>query len=107
MSATPGPWKIKGPSRLDPGRSDGGDFAILDSAGKIIAETFNKVGHDEFRPAEANARFIESAWPVSDALLGLLSKLGEANLTPEQCAIVAAACDEASAALIASGRVMG
>lgn len=57
--------------------------------------------------SEANARLIAAAPRVSDALFNLLVVLGQAGLTPEQHAVVGAACDEASAALIESGRVMG
>lgn len=46
---------------------------------------------------------------LADALWSLLVALGKhtADMTPAQLADICPACDEASAALIASGRVMG
>lgn len=57
--------------------------------------------------SESNARLIAAAPDLSDALLNLLTALGQANLTAEQTAVIAEACEAASQALIKSGRVTG
>lgn len=56
---TPGPLTITGPSGgIRHGRfqvDDGGDYAIIDSAGKIIGEAIRLVAECDERPAQANA----------------------------------------------------
>jgi hypothetical protein len=55
---TPEPWIISGPSPgIGKGIDDGGDYAII-AGGHIIGETIHLVDHNEYRPAEANARRI-------------------------------------------------
>lgn len=72
---TPGPWTITGPGKYIPGFSDGGDYAIEDAAGQIIAEAIHQVDRSEFRPAEANARLIAAAPEMLEALRRSLSWL--------------------------------
>lgn len=64
---TPFGLTIKGPGRSIPSFSDGGDYALLDHDGAIIAEAFHHVSYatsdDEgTRPAEANARRLAAGW---------------------------------------------
>lgn len=60
---TPGPLIVKGPSKPTADTPEGGDYAILDADGQIIAETFRAVcpGEKGLRPAEANARLFAAA----------------------------------------------
>ena len=51
---TPGPWKIKGPDRVE------GDYAIL-ADGFIIAQAYKQTDDDRFEPVDANARLIAAA----------------------------------------------
>ncbi len=78
---TPGPRSTKGPSRPGPEAPDGGDFAVTDRDGEIIAEAFRRVGRDEdaVRPAAANAALMAAADPDTiRALLGERDALREA-----------------------------
>ncbi len=96
VSATPGPW------RYLPG-GQGQEYPIVQrgrSGGFVVAD-------EDIVRAHADALLIAAAPRMSDALWSLLVAVGQLSLTPEQRAIVAAACDEASAALIESGRVLG
>lgn len=78
---TPGPRSTKGPSRSRPESPEGGDFAVMDRDGEIIAEAFRRVGRDEdaVRPAAANAALMAAADPDTiRALLGERDALREA-----------------------------
>lgn len=55
------------------------DFALLDSEGEIIAETFGRVDTNKRRPAEANARLFANAPELWAALEALVAP----NHTPE------------------------
>lgn len=88
---TPGPW------RFVPWHIEEGPPAVRCAEGWIVATT----------ASDDDARFIAAAPRLSDALWSLLVAVGQLGLTPEQRAAVVAQCDEASAALIESGRVMG
>ena len=69
---TPGPWQVRGPSKV-PGRKDmTGDFAIV-SNGKIIAEAFFQIAKEYYAPAEANARLIAAAPDLLKILKRLLA----------------------------------
>lgn len=76
MAYTPGPLDIAGPS---PGRQrgidDGGDWAVVDERGYIIAEAYRQLSYSIFAPAEANARLIAAAPELLEALKGLLKRL--------------------------------
>lgn len=71
---TPGPRSTKGPSRSRPESPEGGDFAVMDRDGEIIAEAFRRVGRDEdaVRPAAANAALMAAADP--DTIRALLAE---------------------------------
>lgn len=71
---TPGPRSTKGPSRPRPEAPEGGDFAVTDRDGEIIAEAFRRVGRDEdaVRPAAANAALMAAADP--DTIRALLDE---------------------------------
>ena len=71
---TPGPWMSSLPARPTPDAPEGGDCAILDSNGNIIAETFYRVGHGPggTRPAAVNAAYIAAADPGT--ILALLDE---------------------------------
>lgn len=100
MSATPGPWAIDwNVSRLD---IYGGDERTL-----VASLRRSALSPEVDEAARANARLIAAAPDLSDALLNLLTALGQANLTAEQTAVIAEACEAASQALIKSGRVTG
>lgn len=58
---TKGPWTIRGPSRPTLDSPDGGDYAILDGEGQIIAETFFRTDVHTTRPSRANAVLISKA----------------------------------------------
>jgi len=76
MRHTPGPWTIKGPCF---GKWDiAGDYAILDAEGKIIAEAYKIVMHNDVRPAETNAHLIAAA-------PDLLMELKECCTRMERC----------------------
>ena len=66
MEHTPGTWKAAGPS-CSP-LHDAGDYAIVDTDGAIIAETFRQVSKDGTRPAEANAKLIAASPDMLEAL---------------------------------------
>lgn len=104
MSAhTPGPWHAELGETYDVRDANGGRIAM----GMNLKGRHGMGGRREAHEVAANVILMAASPWLANALFGLLSKLGEANLTPEQCAIVVEACDEATAALIASGRVMG
>jgi len=90
---TPGPW------RFVPWHIEEGPPAVRCAEGWIVATT----------ASDDDAQFIAAAPDLADALFGLLVALGQhtADMTPAQLADICPACDAASAALIASGRVMG
>lgn len=93
MSATPGPWKFV------PWHIEEGPPAIRCAEGWIVATT----AYDD------DARLIAASPRLADALWGLLVALGKhtPDMTPAMLADICPACDEATAALIESGRVMG
>lgn len=94
---TPGPWHFL----------DWGGRIVDDSVGSsqvLIATVALNTRGDESRH---NARLIAAAPDLADALFNLLAAVGELALVPAQRKRVLEACDAASAALIASGRVMG
>ena len=62
---TPGPLTTRGPSNGLGPLDDGGDYGIMDAAGKVVGEAYYKVGVAMFRPAEANARL----WAAAPDLL--------------------------------------
>lgn len=64
------PLSIQGPSKPQPGRSDGGDFAIVDAQGHIIGEAIRLVAEGEERPALENAVL----WSISPQLLDALEQ---------------------------------
>jgi hypothetical protein len=66
---TPGPWAMKGPSSGRGQYDDGGDYAVLDAEGFIVAEAFNLVGLGNPRPAKENARLIAAAPDLLAALV--------------------------------------
>lgn len=68
MTYTPGPWTIKRRTRPS-GREQSMDYAILDPAGEIIAETFEIVGPNDYRPVEANARLIASCPTMAEYII--------------------------------------
>lgn len=77
------------------------EFEHIESEEQQAArEYYEETFKEGFAEGEANG-------VTADALWNLLVALGQANLTPEQSAIVGPACDAARAALIASGRGMG
>ena len=88
---TPGPYTIVGPSDgALTGFDDGGDYGIVDSAGKVIAETIEKVGRKpdgtyDTRPALANAQLFRA----SPDLLDICEKIAAAL----NCNYTAAAID--------------
>ena len=88
---TPGPW------RFVPWHIEEGPSAVRCAEGWIVATT----------SSDDDARLIAAAPDLADALFGLLAAVGEIGLTPTQLAKVLAPAEAASAALIASGRVMG
>lgn len=67
-SFTNEPLGIKGPSTPEAGKSDGGDYALVDSKGLIIGEAFRLVDQHEERPALANAVLWSIAPQMFDAL---------------------------------------
>lgn len=54
-------WTISGPSRGKGPTDDGGDYAILNSQGEIIAETYRQTVQSSFQDALANARLIAAS----------------------------------------------
>lgn len=112
MSATPGPWRyeaggghaynsIRGSDSVQtngwPERRGGYSNA---SYSDMVCEN---LGDASLPGPAANIRLITAAPRLADTLFNLLATLGQ----HEQPADVIAACEAASAALIASGRVMG
>ena len=75
MEHTPGTWKASGPS-CSP-LHDAGDYAIVDTDGAIIAETFRQVSKDGTRPAEANAKLMAA----SPAMLEALQEIAAFNIS--------------------------
>lgn len=74
---TPGPLTIKGPSKGRGALDDGGDYAILDRDGKIIAETYRLVETDDERPALANALLFRAAPDLLEACKELVAEADE------------------------------
>ena len=80
---TLGPLTIKGPSPGDnTGCDDGGDYAIIDGKGKIIAEAISKVdfaggGGYDTRPAKANAQLYAAAPDLLEACRQLRNEIEE------------------------------
>ena len=70
MEHTKGPWRAAGPS-CSP-LHDAGDYAIHDTDGAIIAETFLQVSKDGTRPAEANAKLMAASPRMLEALCQLV-----------------------------------
>lgn len=104
---TPGPWYLRRNRHAD---TDGREWGWLDTqppGGAQRPPEGVRVEWTAGTTSYANARLIAAAPRMSDALWALLVAVGQLNLTPEQRAVAAAACDEASAALIESGRVLG
>jgi len=69
---TKGPFTVVGPSTgKQRGFDDGGDYAVLDQMGLVVAEAFRKVDRAEERPAFFNAsllaRFDEVPHDCADA----------------------------------------
>ena len=88
MKHTPGPWNLLGPCK---GKWDEeGDFAIQDSEGKIIAETYKTVGYDQIRPAEENACLIAAAPDLLEAAKKALDECVDLIATDAGKAIEAA-----------------
>lgn len=77
MSHTPGPLTIQGPSQPSSDTPEGGDYAIRDTTGKIIAETFARVdyGSAGLRPALDNARLFAAAPDLLEALILLREEM--------------------------------
>ena len=64
---------IKGPSLgTMPLIDDGGDFCIIEN-GKIIAETFRRVGVNDYVDAEANAKLMAAAPDLLEALKSIVN----------------------------------
>lgn len=97
MSATPGPWCVKRQGVV----ADRANGNVIATLGYNVV-----VGGTE---DDDNARLIAAAPRLADALLGLLVALGKHSMKFDADALadICPACDEASAALIESGRVMG
>ena len=76
---TPGPLTVHGPSLGGTPCDDGGDYAIYDSEGFIIAEAICKVGRAQTpgryitRPAKANA----TLWAAAPELYGATKAASE------------------------------
>jgi hypothetical protein len=83
---TPGPWKTKGPSPgLLRSSDDGGDYAVMDEEGFILAEAFRLVGLGNERPAAANADLIAAApalYAALEAAIDLETELVQRNHGP-------------------------
>jgi len=98
MSAhTPGPWSAE--------QARAGDMART-----VIRGPDNElVAVIESGSTPANRAMLTAAPRLADALWGLMVALGlhTANMTPEMLADICPACDAATAALIASGKVLG
>jgi len=64
MNHTPGTLYFRGPSRPRPDTPEGGDYALIDQDGKIIAEVFARVGYgvEGMRNARENARRMVALW---------------------------------------------
>lgn len=77
--ATPEPWEHRKANRF----SDGGvDWGVRDEEGYIIAESFQVVGRNVQRPAEANVQFIAAARTALPQLLDEVEAL-QAELAAE------------------------
>lgn len=83
MKHTPGPLAITGPSSGRGPNDDGGDYAIIDTTGAIIAETFHKVGHGRERPAYENARLFIAAPELLEAAKQMVAWSTDPRWTPE------------------------
>ena len=111
---TLGPLTTKGPSVKKLPHTDGGDYAIIDSKGKIIAEAIYKVGRDDFRPALANAKLYAAAPDLLEACEAVLDVIQATDLNgvalwirpPYQAAAVhETATERLDAALARAGKV--
>jgi hypothetical protein len=93
---TPAPWEFHA----------GGQGQILPwvqrgrSGGFLVQDT-------DIDRAHADARLIATSPRLFQSLFDLLVVLGQVELTPAQMKMVNAACEEASAALIEAGSMMG
>jgi hypothetical protein len=58
---TPGPFGARGPSAPTANTPEGGDYAITDAAGNIIAEVFHRSGEHTTHPARENALLFKAA----------------------------------------------
>lgn len=101
MSAhTPGPWFV----------FHGDDLIVRADCGDNVARVCEYGLQSEIPDAaNQNARFIAASPRVADALWSLMVALGKhaPDMTQAQLADICPACDEATAALIESGRVLG
>lgn len=70
---TMGPLQVVGPSHGGTPMDDGGDYAILDSDGRIIGEAIHVVSSIDRRPAKENAHLWAAAWKLFEALSDMVS----------------------------------
>lgn len=63
-----GPWRASAPAKPTPDAPAGGDIAILDAAGNIIAECFVWVNEAQTVDAAAHARLMRAAPDLLAAL---------------------------------------
>jgi len=75
-----GPWRASAPAKPTPDAPAGGDIAILDAAGNIIAECFVWVNEAQTVDAAQHARLIVAAPDLLDALQSTVRLLMAAAL---------------------------
>jgi len=86
-------WSITGPSAPEPDTPEGGDYAIRDEAGKIIAEVYRRVDYGDagLRDARGNARLIAAAPDLLESLewyIGMSKRMGNASIAGDSQAIL-------------------
>lgn len=100
-SFTPGPWYVFHDESGMLVRADCGDNIARVCDYGPLSETPDAAKH--------NAQLLATSPRLANALWGLLVALGKhaTDFTPAQLADICPACDEASAVLIESGKVLG
>lgn len=88
---TAGPFTVKGPSRPTSDTPEGGDYAIFDSDGEIIAECFRRVNPHAsgIRPARANAKLFAAAPDLLETLRTIVGNAASVQMDPQWAVQVA------------------
>lgn len=85
-----GPWSASAPAKPTPDAPTGGDIAILDAAGNIIAECFVWVNEAQTVDVASHARLIVGAPDLLDAVRAILFQVVQGKVLERDACIAQA-----------------